>query len=98
VNEFFSHGSKQWKGDNDDGDSIGDGVIFLTSTRVIDFDGDQNANADVVPNTISKVVCQDNYIKRIESNADMVVFAVGGCSSQCDGSRQPFALKACRVL
>ncbi len=77
-NEFFSHGSKQWKGDNDVGDGIGDGVIFLTSTRVIDFDGDQNANADVVPNTISKVVCQDNYIKRIESNADMVVFAVGG--------------------
>ena len=63
--------------DTDLGDGIGDGVQFLASTRVFDFDEDQDANADYMSSTTFKVVCEDNNVKRIELDIDTVVLLWG---------------------
>jgi uncharacterized protein with NAD-binding domain and iron-sulfur cluster len=78
-----------------DGTGIGTsgGVQFLTSTRVIDFVGDQDANVNDMSSTISKVVCQDGDGKRIDLDADTVVFAVGGAALNAMVRNSPLLAK-----
>lgn len=47
-------------------------VNFLTSTRVIGFEGSEGSN------DITKVICQSNDGEHVELEADTVVFGVGG--------------------
>ena len=66
----------------------GNGVNFMTSTRVIDFDENQDE-----PNRISKVICQDKDGKRVELHTDTVVLAVGGAALNAIVRNSPLLAK-----
>ena len=67
----------------------GNGVNFMTSTRVVGFGQDDEGDA----NKISKVICQGKDGEEVELNADTVVFAVGGAALNAMVRNSPLLAK-----